>query len=549
MKTRIILLTLFAVVMGHMWAQGPNNTGTYYQSANGKKGSELKTALFNIIKNPGVVSYSGLGEKYKLTDKRADGYLRDWYSNITNYTWTGSNGNSSEGAGWNKEHTVPQSWFNENSPMKSDIVHVVPTDCWVNNMRSSYPLAEVATIKKYSANYYSILGTCKTEGYNGTVFEPNDEIKGDIARIYFYMATCYQDKVSNWTKGESQKVFGNSPYPGLRDWVLAMLMRWSKQDPIDEVETARNNAVQEVQGNRNPFVDYPGLEDYIWGSLKDKSFSYDNYTGGGGGGVVPTIAMPVFSPDAGTYYNSVMVELDCATEGADIYFTTDGADASEQSIAYMGPFEITRTSTIKAVAVKNGQRSEQAVATYTITDDPVVPQPGGSVEIALNNVFFGLTSTGTIAKSNSDDLVGVKEGITVNYALGDGNQRYATDAHIRIYAGNTLTVSVAQGVITEIEFVTANTGKTLQASVGTVNGYKWSGNNQNIEFSVNDGSGNLQVSSIKVTIPTSDPSSIEKAQTTTLSGKRVIYNLRGQRVAHPTRGIYIVDGRMVVIGE
>lgn len=431
--------------------------------------------------------------------------------------------------------------------MKSDIVHVVPTDCWVNNMRSSYPLAEVATIKKYSANYYSILGTCKTEGYNGTVFEPNDEIKGDIARIYFYMATCYQDKVSNWTKGESQKVFGNSPYPGLRDWVLAMMMRWSKQDPVDEVETARNNAVQEVQGNRNPFVDYPGLEDYIWGSLKDKSFSYDNYTGGGGGGVVPTIAMPVFSPDAGTYYNSVMVELDCATEGADIYFTTDGADASEQSIAYMGPFEITQTSTIKAVAVKNGQRSEQAVATYTITDDPVVPQPGGSVEIALNNVFFGLTSTGTIAKSNSDDLVGVKEGITVNYALGDGNQRYANDANIRIYAGNTLTVSVAQGVITEIEFVTANTGKTLQASVGTVNGYKWSGNNQNIEFSVNDGGGNLQVSSIKVTIPSLGPSSIEKAQTTTLSGKRVIYNLRGQRVTHPTRGIYIVDGRKVVI--
>jgi hypothetical protein len=66
---------------------------------------------------------------------------------------------------------------------------------------------------------------------------------------------------------------------------------------------------------------------------------------------------------------------------------------------------------------------------------------------------------------------------------------------------------------------------------------------------VNDGSGNLQVSSIKVTIPSLGPSSIEKAQTTTLSGKRVIYNLRGQRVAHPTRGIYIVDGRMVVIGE
>jgi hypothetical protein len=89
----------------------------------------------------------------------------------------------------------------------------------------------------------------------------------------------------------------------------------------------------------------------------------------------------------------------------------------------------------------------------------------------------------------------------------------------------------------------------LQASVGTVDGYNWSGNSQSIEFSVNDGSGNLQVSSIKVTIPTSDPSSIETVLPTTLSGQRVVYNLRGQRVAHPTRGIYIVDGRMVVIGE
>jgi hypothetical protein len=243
-----------------------------------------------------------------------------------------------------------------------------------------------------------------------------------------------------------------------------------------------------------------------------------------------------------------MVELDCATEGADIYFTTDGADASEQSIAYMGPFEITRTSTIKAVAVKNGQRSEQAVATYTITDDPVVPQPDGSVEIALNNALFGTTFNGTL-NNYDDDLVGTKDGVTVTYAKGIGSNRYCNDSQIRLYQKNVLKVSVGQGSITGIEFVTANTSKTLQASVGTVDGYNWSGNSQSIEFSVNDGSGNLQVFSIKVTIPTSDPSSIEKAQTTTLSGKRVIYNLRGQRVAHPTRGIYIVDGRMVVIGE
>ena len=544
MKTRLLLLSLFIAAVCATWAQGPNGSGTYYQNANGKKGAALKTAMFRIINPHYNIGYDGLYEAYKKTDTRLDGYVRDWYSKTTNYHHVTDKAGSynQEGDCYNREHSVPQSWFGS-GVIKSDIVHVLPTDGYVNNRRSNFPFGEVANATYNSDGDYCRLGSCKTAGYSGTVFEPGDDIKGDLARIYFYMATCYESQAPSW----GHSVFTGSTYQPFAQWTYDMLIRWAKQDPIDDVEIARNNAVYETQQNRNPFVDYPGLEDYIWGDMTDVAFSYDNYAGGGSGGETVTVAMPTFSPDAGTYYNSIMVELDCATEGADIYFTTDGADASEQSRAYMGPFEITTTSTVKAVAIKDGKRSAQAEATYTITDEPVVPQPGGSIEIALNNVFFGLTSTGTIAKANSDDLVGVKEGITVNYALGDGNQRYANDAHIRIYAGNTLTVSVAQGVITEIEFVTANTGKTLQASVGTVNGYKWSGNNQNIEFSVNDGSGNLQVSSIKVTIPTSDPSSIEKAQTTTLSGKRVIYNLRGQRVAHPTRGIYIVDGRKVVI--
>ncbi len=544
MKTRLLLLSFFIACGFGVWAQGPNDSGTYYQSADGKKGSALKTAMFNIIKNPSVVSYSGLGEKYKLTDKRADGYLRDWYSNITNYTWSGSNGNSSEGAGWNKEHTVPQSWFNEASPMKSDIVHVVPTDCWVNNMRSSYPLAEVGTIKKGSANNYSILGSCKTDGYNGTVFEPNDEIKGDLARIYFYMATCYQDKVSNWTKGESQKVFGNSTYPGLRDWVLAMFMRWSKLDPIDDVEIARNNAVKEVQGNRNPFVDYPGLEDYIWGDMTDVAFSYDNYAGGGQGGETATVAMPTFSPDAGTYYNSIMVELDCATEGADIYFTTDGADASEQSIAYMGPFEVTQTSTIKTVAIKDGKRSAQAEATYIITDEPVIPsgEPTADCDVVINNALFGSSATTTIPKTDADDLTGTQNGITFVYALGTGAQRYANATEIRLYKGNTLTIGVAVGTLTALEFTIGSKTSPLNADTGSFSDFKWTGNASQVVITSEN---NTALRNVKVSVNV--PSSIDNVQTTTLSGQRVIYNLSGQRVTNPTRGIYIVDGKKVLL--
>ena len=543
MKTRLLLLSLFIAGVCAAWAQGPNGSGTYYQSADGKKGAALKTALFNIIKNPSVTSYKGLYDAYIQTDTRPDGYVRDWYSNATNYRHNVDNkGNyTKEGDMYNREHSVPQSWFNEASPMKSDIVHVLPTDGYVNNRRSSYPLADVNNVTYSSQNSYSKLGSCKNDGYSGTVFEPNDEIKGDMARIYFYMATCYQDKCGNWGGG----IFTSS---GMVDWEMNVMKAWSKLDPVDDVEIARNNAVKEVQGNRNPFVDYPGLEDYIWGDMTDVAFSYDNYAGGGSGGETATVAMPTFSPDAGTYYNSVQVEIDCATEGADIYFTTDGADASEQSIAYMGPFEVTQTSTIKAVAIKDGKRSAQAEATYTITDESIEPQPGGSIEIALNNAFFGTSFNGAIT-NYTNDLVGTKDGVSVTYSLGEGGgNRYCNDSQIRLYQKNVLKVSVEQATITSIEFTTSGS-KILKANVGTMNGTNWTGNNQSIEFSVNDGNGNLQVTSIKVTIPASGPASIDNVQTTTLSGHRVIYNLRGQRVTNPTRGIYIVDGRKVVIGE
>ena len=543
MKTRLLLLLLFIAGVCAAWAQGPNGSGTYYQSADGKKGAALKTALFNIIKNPSVTSYKGLYDAYIQTDTRPDGYVRDWYSNATNYRHNVDNkGNyTKEGDMYNREHSVPQSWFNEASPMKSDIVHVLPTDGYVNNRRSSYPLADVNNVTYSSQNSYSKLGSCKNDGYSGTVFEPNDEIKGDMARIYFYMATCYQDKCGNWGGG----IFTSS---GMVDWEMNVMKAWSKLDPVDDVEIARNNAVKEVQGNRNPFVDYPGLEDYIWGDMTDVAFSYDNYAGGGSGGETATVAMPTFSPDAGTYYNSVQVEIDCATEGADIYFTTDGADASEQSIAYMGPFEVTQTSTIKAVAIKDGKRSAQAEATYTITDESIEPQPGGSIEIALNNAFFGTSFNGAIT-NYTNDLVGTKDGVSVTYSLGEGGgNRYCNDSQIRLYQKNVLKVSVEQATITSIEFTTSGS-KILKANVGTMNGTNWTGNNQSIEFSVNDGNGNLQVTSIKVTIPASGPASIDNVQTTTLSGHRVIYNLRGQRVTNPTRGIYIVDGRKVVIGE
>lgn len=277
-KSRFFLCaTILLALVLHTFAQGPNNSGTYYQAADGKKGSALKTALYSIIKTHKTISYDGLISCYEKTDKRADGKLWDMYSNTTNYSFKDCNGAyKKEGDYWNREHSVPQSWFSKASPMKSDIVHVVPTDGYVNNRRSNYPFGETNNPTYTSNNSFCKVGPCSTDGYTGTVFEPNDEYKGDFARIYFYMATCYEDKIASWS---NTAVFAGNKYPAYKTWFINMLLRWAKQDPVSQKEIDRNNAVYNCQQNRNPFVDYPGLEQYVWGDKQNVSFSYDNYNG------------------------------------------------------------------------------------------------------------------------------------------------------------------------------------------------------------------------------------------------------------------------------
>ena len=320
-----------------------------------------------------------------------------------------------------------------------------------------------------------------------------------------------------------------------------MLLRWAQEDPIDDIEIARNNAVYETQQNRNPFVDYPGLENYIWGDKKNIAFSYDNYEGGGGTVITP-VAMPVFSPDEGTYYDQVEVSITCATDGAIIYYTTTGAEPTTTDQLYEGPFVLTESATVKAVAFKGEDKSNVATATYTISEQGGGEEPtDGKAE--LNNTFFGYTGSGTINKSDADDLVGKKDGITLTYALGTGGQRYATASEIRLYSGNTLTFSVEQGTLTEIVFTIGTKTSPLSANTGSFNDFKWTGNAAKIVIT---SSSNTAITGIKYKV--SAPTAIESVEDhRSLSGQRVIYNLRGQRVTHPTRGLYIVDGKKIFI--
>lgn len=405
MTTKRLFTTIctLALTLTMAWAQGPNGSNTYYQAANGKKGEALKTAMFNIIKiSSAGWSYDGLKEAYKTTDKRSDGYLRDWYSNATSYTPGSafSGGTSAEGLGYNREHLVPQSWFDKKSPMVSDIFHVVPTDAKINNERGSDPLGEVGSSYTQSKNGYSKWGTARSGlGYTGQVFEPNNEVKGDIARAYFYMVTCYENKISTWTSsGSSIYVFDGNTYPGLTSWCLTMMMRWSALDPVDDIEIARNNEIAKKQ-NRNPFIDYPGLEDYIWGDKKNVAFSYDHYDGSSSGKQYVTMS---FSPTSVT-----------ATLGESFTAPTLSMSPSGLTVTYSSS-----NTNVATVNASTGAVTLKAVGTTTIT-----ASFAGNDDYYANSATYMLT----VKKQGGDDPTpvtgsGIFEKVTSTAELESGKR-------------------------------------------------------------------------------------------------------------------------------
>lgn len=381
MTTKRLFTTIctLALTLTMAWAQGPNGSNTYYQAANGKKGAALKTALCGIILPHTQINYkTGLIKAYENTDTRSDGYVRDWYSKTTKYKHDVDKAGSysQEGDCYNREHSVPASWFSNAYPMYSDIVHVVPTDGYVNNRRSNYPFGETNGETYKSNNSYCKLGKCTVEGYTGTVFEPGDDVKGDFARIYFYMVTCYENEISSWvSNATASKVFDGKTYPGLKDWYLNLMFKWAKQDPIDDVEIARNIAVEEEQGNRNPFVDYPGLEDYIWGDKKNVAFSYDHYDGSSSGKQYVTM---LFSPTSVT-----------ATLGESFTAPTLSMSPSGLTVTYSSS-----NTNVATVNASTGAVTLKAVGTTTIT-----------ASFAGNNEYYANSTTYTlkVKKQGGDD--------------------------------------------------------------------------------------------------------------------------------------------------
>ncbi|MFO8023195.1 MAG: endonuclease [Perlabentimonas sp.] len=261
MIKKILVFTLLLAISTCVLSQPPDN---YYSNTDGKYEEELLQELHNIIKNHTVISYAEIWSAITETDATSTGYVWDMYSNCT-FTF-GDDQDSGTGGGsecefYNREHSFPKSWFDDGSPMYTDLFHVYPTDKKVNNVRANYPFGEVGTAS-YTSNNGSKLGTSSYSGYSGTVFEPIDEYKGDFARTYFYMATRYYDIIQNW----NSDMLNGTQFPVYTEWAVSMLLEWHENDPVSQKEIDRNNAIyNNYQYNRNPYIDHPEFAQRVWG--------------------------------------------------------------------------------------------------------------------------------------------------------------------------------------------------------------------------------------------------------------------------------------------
>ena len=287
MHMKLRLLFIFTLFFSFSFSQIPSG---YYNTAT-STGYTLKTQLSNIIddhNDQGYNAIDGFMSSYDLDNYYETGSntILDVYSENPSssdpYNFTPGNdecGNySSEGDCYNKEHVIPQSVFSSNTPMQSDAHQLLPTDGRVNGFRGNFPFGRVndnnlvsqSGISNPTQNGSKLganLNSGYSSGYSGTVFEPINEFKGDIARIYFYFITRYENQVSNWS---SFAMFDGSSDQVLQTTFLSILIEWHLSDPVSQKEIDRNNNIYyNHQNNRNPFVDHPEYVSMIWNPVTD----------------------------------------------------------------------------------------------------------------------------------------------------------------------------------------------------------------------------------------------------------------------------------------
>ena len=281
-------LFLFAAIVFSAAVFAEAIPANYYDAIDGKSDSTLKSALYSIIKggeryfygtnqyhsssNPpewqkGDLKGYGTWYAFPLTDMHPDGIIWDMYSNCVRY-YPKDRGES--GCSLNIEHCLPKSWWGtgaDTDTIYRDLFNLNPSDAQANSNKSNYAPGHVQKGDKFDNGSFRMDSKSKSQ-YNYICWEPAEEYRGDFARTYFYMVTAYEQQA--WSATYSAYV-NNDSYLRFTPTIVQVLLDWHRADPVSNKEICRADQISTIQGNRNPFIDYPDLVEHIWGNKKGQA--------------------------------------------------------------------------------------------------------------------------------------------------------------------------------------------------------------------------------------------------------------------------------------
>lgn len=403
----LFIVLMFSTCM--LWAeQMPNG---YYSTAEGKQDAELKTALSKIISGGSRCKYGSRGvnevhssyymwDAFLLTDRKADGTIFDMYSSLTHYFPTDSLGSVSAN-GVDLEHGFPKSWWgaanssaDQKNPAYVDLHHLMPAESKANSTgKSNYCPGMVDSLVVYENGVFKS-GWMKGHP-NNRVWEPADEYKGDFARAYFYVVTAYEDyhwidtlvinkngTISYGTTKGSYFCLTNESYLEFQPWMQELLLKWHREDPVSRKEIVRHDVVSNIQHNRNPYIDYPELVEYIWGNKQGQKASFSGLLNTAGADykvpadTVNIEALPA-KPEDEHSFTARWADAGAKTYSLDVYTLTQTAKADTLfALPWISNALISKTENISwdgtsstssgAAAVNMGVKSKGTIFTITL---------------------------------------------------------------------------------------------------------------------------------------------------------------------------------------
>lgn len=563
------------------WAvTSPADIPAYWSSVNGMSGENLFKQLSTATAvGYSSIGYNGLWSAYAKTDvypadsvDRA-GEIWDTYS-ACHFKLSDHGSYSKECDRYNREHSVPQSWWGSGTSNQGcDIFHVLPTDGYVNNWRGNNPYGEVSSANKTSTNGCKS-GPSARAGYSGTVFEPADQYKGDIARGILGAMVKWK---GNWTQSEGNSTFTGTytaaGHFGLTQYAVDLFMKWHREDPISRKEVDRNNGIQETQGNRNPFIDYPYLAEFIWGERAgetvdmsllmpstDPEFILGVSNGWRGDTIPPVPPTPATKYGVTWTTNGKTLYVDSIAENQKPDSLPEApASCSEESNVFMGWTDAPISGTTdEEPAVLYAKLAEFPAVTEDVTYYAVfakkTTEESENAEKNDTIIFSSLYTTTTEVTSVEGTYM------TITFAKGSASnppKYYPSGEAVRVYGGGTMTVTAENITKIDLTFGSGDNTNVITTNVGSYEEPTWTGAADEVVFSVGGSSGHRKIASVAVTMNGSGtvesysryitscqgPTEVELVGTKDASVRKIlvgghlfilrdgnIYNLQGTRV-------------------